>query len=309
MKPQLYDDALDLLKKLISLPSFSREEDESASVLEDFFRERKIESHRIGNNVWVKNKFFDPSKRTILLNSHHDTVKPNPGFTRDPFSPAVVDGKLYGLGSNDAGGPLVSLIAAFLHFQERLDLKYNLVMAASAEEEISGTNGIESIWPFLPKIDFAIVGEPTLTDMAIAEKGLLVLDCVSLGKAGHAAREEGVNAIYRAMKDIEWIRDYEFPKVSSVLGKVKMSVTVIHAGLSHNQVPPECKFTVDVRVTDAYTLEEVFGVIRQNLSSEVNPRSLRLRPSGISPDHPLFLAGTKRGLRLFGSPTPPHPAF
>src|SRR5260221_4172500 len=303
IESQIYDDTLDLLKKLISIPSFSREEEETASSLEDFFRRGGIEPHRVGNNVWVKNKFFESSKATILLNSHHDTVKPNPGYTRDPFSAVVENGKLYGLVSNDAGGPLVSLIAAFLHFQEQPDLKYNLVLAASAEEEISGTNGIESMWPLLPKIDFAIVGEPTLTDMAIAEKGLLVLDCLSKGKAGHAAREEGVNAIYEALKDIEWVRDYEFPKVSSVLGKVKMSVTVIHAAPFHNQVPPECKFTVDVRVTDAYTLEEVLGVIRQNLSSEVNPRSLRLRPSGISPDHPLFLAGTKLGLRRYGSPT------
>lgn len=303
LESQIYNDSLDLLKKLISIPSFSREEDGTASALEDFIRQRKIESHRIGNNVWVKNKFFDATKLTILLNSHHDTVKPNSGYTGDPFYPVVEDGKLYGLGSNDAGGPLVSLIAAFLHFYEQPNLKYNLVLAASAEEEISGTNGIESIWPFLPKIDFAIVGEPTLTDMAIAEKGLLVLDCSSNGKAGHAAREEGVNAIYKALKDIEWIRDYEFPKVSAVLGKVKMSVTVIHAGQSHNQVPPECKFTVDVRVTDVYTLEEVLEVIRQNVSAVVIPRSLRLRSSGISSEHPLFLAGTKMGLRLYGSPT------
>src|SRR5882724_5308498 len=305
MKPesQRSNDAIDLLKKLISIPSFSREEDETASALEDFFRQRKIESQRIGNNVWVQNKSFDPSKQTILLNSHHDTVKPNPGYTGDPFYPVVVDGKLYGLGSNDAGGPLVSLIAAFLHFQEQRDLKYNLVLAASAEEEISGTNGIESMWPLLPKIDFAIVGEPTLTDVAIAEKGLLVLDCLSKGKAGHAAREEGVNAIYEALKDIEWVRDYEFPKVSSVLGKVKMSVTVIHAGLAHNQVPPECKFTVDVRVTDAYTLEEVLEVIRQHVSCEVNPRSLRLRSSGIPPDHVLIKSATSLGKKLYGSPT------
>jgi acetylornithine deacetylase/succinyl-diaminopimelate desuccinylase-like protein len=215
----------------------------------------------------------------------------------------VEDGKLYGLGSNDAGGPLVSLIAAFLHFKDQPNLKYNLVLAATAEEEISGTNGVESLWPLLPRIDFAIVGEPTLSDMAIAEKGLLVLDCTSKGKAGHAAREEGVNAIYEAMKDIEWVRDYEFPKVSEVLGKVKMSVTVIQAGQSHNQVPPECKFTVDVRVTDVYKLEEVLEVIRKSISADVKPRSLRLRSSGISQDHPLYVAGTKLGLRLYGSPT------
>src|SRR6266850_5513811 len=273
LESQIYDDTLDLLKKLISIPSFSREEDETASALEDFFRRRGIEPHRVGNNVWVKNKFFESSKGTILLNSHHDTVKPNPGYTRDPFFAVEENGKLYGLGSNDAGGPLVSLIAAFLHFQEQPNLKYNLVLGASAEEEISGTNGIESMWPLLPKIDFAIVGEPTLTDMAIAEKGLLVLDCLSKGKAGHAAREEGVNAIYKALTDIEWVRDFQFPKVSAVLGKVKMSVTVIHAGQSHNQVPPECKFTVDVRVTDVYTLEEILEAIRQNVTAEVTPRS------------------------------------
>src|SRR5260221_1346533 len=208
LESQIYDDTLDLLKKLISIPCISREEDETASALEDFFWRREIEPHRVGNNVWVKNKFFDSSRGTILLNSHHDTVKPNPGYTRDPFSAVVENGKLYGLGSNDAGGPLVSLIAAFLHFQEQPDLKYNLVLAASAEEEISGTNGIGSMWPLLPKIDFSIVGDPNLTDIAIAEKGFLVLDCFRKGKAGHAAREEGVNAIYKAMKGIEWVRDY-----------------------------------------------------------------------------------------------------
>lgn len=306
MKPDLSsltEEAINLLKKLIAIPSFSREEDKTASALEDFFRQHNIPSHRIGNNIWVKNKFFDPSRTTILLNSHHDTVKPNPGYTRDPFQATVEDGKLYGLGSNDAGGPLVSLIATFLHFHEQSELDYNFVFAASAEEEISGTNGIESIWNALPRIDFAIVGEPTLTDVAIAEKGLLVLDCESKGKAGHAAREEGENAIYAAIPDIQWFRDYQFPNVSPVLGKVKMSVTVIHAGQSHNQVPPECKFTVDVRVTDAYTLEEVLEVVKQHVKCEVTPRSLRLKPSGISSDHPLIKAASKLGMKMYGSPT------
>src|SRR5882762_5511517 len=197
----LYNDAVGLLKKLIAVPSFSREEDQTAAVLQDFFMQRGITAERKGNNVWARNKNFDPSKPTVLLNSHHDTVKPNPAYSRDPFSPAVEDGKLFGLGSNDAGGPLVSLIAAFVHFHSHPALKYNIVMAATAEEEISGVNGIESIWQDLPGIDFAIVGEPTLTEMAIAEKGLLVLDCVAEGKAGHAAREEGVNAIYGALPD------------------------------------------------------------------------------------------------------------
>src|SRR5688572_16148344 len=201
----LHEKATNLLIKLIAVPSFSKEEDEVASVLEEFFEREKVHSYRKGNNVWVKNQYFDPAKPTILFNSHHDTVRPNSQYTRDPFKPEIIDGKLYGLGSNDAGGPLVSLVLCFLHFYNQKDLKYNIVIAATAEEEISGTGGIESIWDLLPKIDFAIVGEPTLCNLAIAEKGLMVLDCVAQGKAGHAARQEGVNAIYEAIRDIEWI--------------------------------------------------------------------------------------------------------
>jgi len=239
----------------------------------------------------------------LLLNSHHDTVRPNPSYTRDPFEGSFEDGKLYGLGSNDAGGPLVSLIMAFFYFYGERDLKYNIVLAATAEEEISGTGGIELIWNDLPKIDFAIVGEPTLLDMAIAEKGLLVLDCVAKGKAGHAAREEGVNAIYQALPDIAWFKTFQFPKISLTLGKVKMSVTVINAGQGHNQVPPECKFTVDCRVTDAYTLEEILEEVKRNVKCEVSPRSLRLRASGIEENHPLVQSAKKLGLNLYGSPT------
>jgi acetylornithine deacetylase/succinyl-diaminopimelate desuccinylase-like protein len=294
---------VELLKQLIATPSFSREEDRTAAMLEAFFQERSIQTHRKGNNVWVKNKFFDASKPAILLNSHHDTVRPNPGYTRNPYSPDTEKGKLYGLGSNDAGGPLVALAAAFLHFYERHDLKSNLLLAASAEEEVSGPAGIESIWPDLPKIDCAIVGEPTRMEMAIAEKGLLVLDCTAIGKAGHAAREEGTNAIYKAIEAIAWFQTFQFPRVSEVLGKVKMSVTVIQAGQAHNQVPAECKFTVDIRVTDAYSLEEVLEVVTKNVSCQVKPRSMRLRPSGVSMDHPLVKAAQNLEIKLYGSPT------
>jgi acetylornithine deacetylase/succinyl-diaminopimelate desuccinylase-like protein len=302
-REEIYTSVLGLLQKLIATPSFSKEEDKTATIINDFFSLHAIIAHREGNNVWAQNKHFDKSKPTLLLNSHHDTVKPNPGYTRDPFAPAIEGDKLYGLGSNDAGGPLVSLIGAFLHFYHHTDLKYNLVLAASAEEEISGINGIEKLWPSLPKIDFAIVGEPTLTAVAIAEKGLLVIDCVAKGMAGHAARDEGDNAIYKAMKDIEWIRSYKFPKVSPALGNVKMSVTVIQAGQAHNQVPAECKFTIDVRATDSYTLEDIFSTIQSNVTSEVKARSFRLRPSGIEATHPLVTAAKKIGKKLYGSPT------
>ncbi|MFM9839592.1 MAG: M20 family metallo-hydrolase [Cyclobacteriaceae bacterium] len=303
MREHLPHIAFDLLQQLISIPSFSKEEDKTAGLLVGFMKYHGMDPMRKGNNVWAKNKFFDTNKPTILLNSHHDTVRPNPGYTRDPFSANIENGKLFGLGSNDAGGPLVSLLMTFLYLHDLSDLKYNFVLAATAEEEISGTGGIELIWKDLPKIDFAIVGEPTLTDIAIAEKGLLVLDCVSQGKAGHAAREEGVNAIYKALEDIEWFRNYKFPKISEALGEIKMSVTMITAGQAHNQVPPECKFTVDIRVTDAYTLEEIVEVVKKNVTCTVTARSLRMRSSGVSSDHPLAKAGKQIGKKLYGSPT------
>ncbi|MCB0488275.1 MAG: M20 family metallo-hydrolase [Cyclobacteriaceae bacterium] len=299
----LYESSVELLKQLIAIPSFSRAEDNTADALVDFFTERGIKPNRMGNNVWVINRHYDKGKPTLLLNSHHDTVKPNPGYTREPFTPATEDGKLFGLGSNDAGGPLVSLIGTFVHFESVKDLPINIVMAATAEEEISGPGGIESIWNSLTPIDYAIVGEPTGMDIAIAEKGLMVLDCISKGRAGHAAREEGDNAIYKAMRDIDWFRTFEFPKVSEMLGKTKLSVTVIQAGQAHNQVPAECKFTVDCRVTDAYALDEVLQVIKENVSCEVKPRSQRLKPSGIEKNHPLVSAGEAIGKKLYGSPT------
>ena len=299
----LYESSVGLLKQLIAIPSFSGAEDNTADALVDFFSERGIKPNRLGNNVWAIGRHHDKNKPTLLLNSHHDTVKPNPAYTRDPFVPTVEDGKLFGLGSNDAGGPLVSLIAAFLFLESRPCLPYNLVMAATAEEETSGAGGIESIWNNLPAIDCAIVGEPTLMDVAVAEKGLMVLDCTVKGRAGHAAREEGENAIYKALKEIDWFRNYNFSKVSETLGKTKMSVTVIQAGQAHNQVPAVCTFTVDCRVTDAYTLEEVLETVKENVQCEVNARSQRLKPSGIAWNHPLVVAGKAMGKKLYGSPT------
>lgn len=299
-----YTDAVALLQKLIATPSFSKEENMTADIIEQFFSKKNIPSNRYLNNVWCVNKYFDNAKPTILLNSHHDTVKPNPQCTKDPFLPTIEDGKLFGLGSNDAGGCLVSLITAFCHFYEMENLKYNIVIAATAEEEISGKNGIESILTSLPKIDFAIVGEPTLTNLAIAEKGLLVLDCTATGKAGHAAREEGDNAIYKALQDINWFQNFKFPKLSETLGPIKMSVTSINTeNRAHNVVPAICSFIVDVRVTDAYNHQEILDIIRQYIKSEVQPRSSRLRSSKIDKNHPLVQAGIKLGKQTYGSPT------
>jgi acetylornithine deacetylase len=301
---QLYNNAVSLLRQLISTPSFSKEEDGTAAIIEEFFASKNIPSNRLLNNVWATNKFFDKSKPTILLNSHHDTVKPNPQYTKDPFEAVVEDGKLFGLGSNDAGGSLVSLIAAFIYFYNKENLNRNIVLAATAEEEISGVNGIEKLLPLLPKIDLAIVGEPTLTNLAIAEKGLLVLDCVATGKAGHAAREEGENAVYKAMQDIQWLQNYQFPKISETLGPVKMSVTSINTeNKAHNVVPAECNFVVDIRVTDEYSHEEILKIIKQHIQSDVKPRSTRLRSSKIEINHPIVQAGIKLGKETYGSPT------
>ncbi|WP_026905345.1 M20 family metallo-hydrolase [Pedobacter glucosidilyticus] len=299
----LFQDALALLQRLIAIPSLSKEEDKTADEIAVFLEQRGVKIHRKGNNVWAYNLHFDAKKPTILLNSHHDTVKPNQGYTRDPFLPEIIDGKLFGLGSNDAGGALVSLIATFLYFYPQENLKYNILIAATAEEEISGKEGLERIVPDLGKLEFAIVGEPTEMHLAVAEKGLLVLDCVAKGKSGHAARNEGENAIYKALKDIAWFRDYKFTKVSPTLGPIKTTVTIINAGSQHNVVPDECKFTVDVRVTDAYTNEEVLKIIRQFVDCEVIPRSTRLKPSSIPIDHPIVQAGIALGRKTYGSPT------
>lgn len=293
-----------MLKELIATPSFSKEEDQTAGILCRFLGERDVIHYRIQNNVYAFNKHYDKIKPSVLLNSHHDTVKPNKGYTLDPFTPIVKEGKLFGLGSNDAGGCLVSLIATFLYFYHREDLPFNLVLAASAEEEISGFNGIELLLKDLGPISFGIVGEPTQMHMAIAEKGLLVLDVHAEGKAGHAAREEGENAIYKTLKDMQWFSTYRYPKNSELLGPVKMSVTVIETeNKAHNVVPSSCHFVVDVRVNELYSFEEVLGVIKSHTSCVVTPRSLRMRSSYISLDHPIVKAGIKLGRTYYGSPT------
>lgn len=302
-KDSLFQDSLALLRQLIAVSSLSREEVHTAALIEQFFSEKHIGTFRKGNNVWVYNAHYDLNKPTILLNSHHDTVKANPGYTRDPLAPTEEEGKLYGLGSNDAGGCLVSLIATFLYFYEEKDLRYNFCLVASAEEEISGRNGIESVLEDIGSIDFAIVGEPTLMDLAVAEKGLMVLDCNAIGIAGHAARNEGDNAIYKAISDIQWFKDFAFDKTSQTLGPIKMSVTMIQAGAQHNVVPANCSFVVDVRTTDAYTNEETLAIIKSHVSSDISARSTRLKSSSIPETHPIVQAGVALGRKLYGSPT------
>ena len=300
---KLYNSAITLLHSLIQAPSFSGEEEGTANLISNWLKKHGITFHRQANNVWATNHHFDPSKPTILLNSHHDTVRPNKGYTNDPFQ-AFIDGdKLYGLGSNDAGGCLVSLLASFSYFYRKDKLKYNLLIAATAEEENSGPNGISSLFPNLPAIDFAIVGEPTEMQLAIAEKGLLVIDGYASGKAGHAAHSNTENAIYNALEDINWIRNYQFSKVSDVLGPVRMSVTQIKAGQQHNQVPASCHFVVDVRVNEHYSNEEIYQYLNAHTRSELKARSFRLNSSSIPEDHPIVKAGIAMGRRTYGSPT------
>lgn len=304
MKNSNYDNAVGLLKQLISTPSFSKEENDTAVIITDFFEQHGISFARVGNNIYAKNKYYDASKPSILLNSHHDTVLPNKGYTLDPFTPVVKDGKLYGLGSNDAGGCLVSLIATFLHFYETQNTRHNVVFAASAEEEISGVNGIELVLPYLGNIDFGIVGEPTKLEMAVAERGLMVIDCLAQGRAGHAARKEGENALYKALDDITWIRNYQFDKVSDLLGESRLTVTVIETeNKQHNVVPAQCKFVIDVRVNELYSFDEILDALRLNLKSQFKPRTTRMKSTSISLDHPLVKAGINLGKSYYGSPT------
>lgn len=298
----LFDEAVQLLKDLIQIQSFSKEENKTADRIEAFLAQKGVKTNRSGNNVWAFANEFNPVLPSVWLNSHHDTVKPNSGYTKDPFQPIKEEGKLFGLGSNDAGGPLVSLIACFCHFVER-PLPFNLIMIASAEEEISGPNGISSIISQLPEAELSIVGEPTQMKLAVAEKGLLVIDAKVHGKAGHAAREEGINAIYLALDDLDEIRNFEFFKTSPFLGRTKVTATVIKSGHQHNVVPDLCEYTLDVRVTDAYTLEEAFEELKSNLKAELTPRSMRLQSSHLPGDHLMNRVAEELDLEKFGSPT------
>lgn len=295
--------AIELLKKLISSPSFSGQEENTASLIKSLLESENVLVFQNNNNIWARNKHFSEDKPTILLNSHHDTVRPNQSYSRNPFEALVEGGKLFGLGSNDAGASVVSLLVLFLYFYDHQDLKYNLIYSATAEEESSGSKGLNSILPLLPELSFAVVGEPTGMNLAIAEKGLLVIDAYAQGIAGHAAHPNPDNAIYKALKDIDWIRNYEFPRISDVLGKVKMTVTQIDAGKEHNVIPGICHFVIDVRVTDKYKNQEVFEWIDKNTVSKLEARSFRLNSSSIHPEHAIVKAGLKFGRMTYGSPT------
>ena len=299
---QYVSDTVQLLKKLIATPSVSRNEKDAADIMEQTIRSYGFEPQREANNLWIIDPHYDESRPTLLLNAHIDTVKPVASWSREPFSPDVEDGVLYGLGSNDCGGGLCSLLQIFRMLTEKPQ-SYNLIYLASAEEEVSGKDGITRALPLLPHIDLAIVGEPTSMNPAVAEKGLMVLDVIAHGKSGHAARNEGVNAIYEALDDMRWIRDYKFEKVSEFLGPTKMTLTVVNAGTQHNVIPDKCTMLVDIRTNEFYDNEEVYEFIRQHLKSEVKAHSFRLKSSRIDPEHPLIRKCVAMGMKPFGSPT------
>lgn len=296
------DEAIALLEELIAIPSFSKDEDKTAGHIEAYLHSKGVKTQRIHNNIWARNAAYSAEKPSILLNSHHDTVKPSGAWNESPHKALTQGEKLTGLGSNDAGASLVSLMSVFVNNYNK-ELPFNLIYAASAEEEISGKHGMELLRDELGPITLAIVGEPTKMELAVAEKGLMVVDCIAKGKAGHAARKEGINAIYKAMKDIEWIENHTFPKISEHLGEVNMAVTIIDAGKQHNVVPAECRFTIDVRSTDQYSNEEVLKILNDNLDAQVNARSTRLNPSGIDKNHPMYKVAKKLKLNSYGSPT------
>ena len=301
---KLTENAISLLKSLIETQSFSQEEENTAKLIEGWFIENEIPFKRTKNNIWATNKYFDGSKPTMLLNSHHDTVHPNTAYTKDPLKAIVEDGKLYGLGSNDAGGCLVSLIATFTNYYAEENLKYNLVIVASAEEENSGPNGLNSMLSIIPKIDVAIVGEPTLMNLAVAEKGLVVFDAQVAGTPSHAAHPNNNNSIYNTIEVLQWFKNFKFDKPSVALGDVKMTVTQINAGKQHNVVPAHTNLVIDVRVNDAYSNQEIATILQeQSPCTMITPRSLRLNSSSISTDHDLVKAGIAMGRETYGSPT------
>lgn len=302
-KAKLKEKALDLLKQLISIQSFSSEEDKTADAIEDWFKAFDIPFQRDVNNVFAVNKHFDEHKPTLLLNSHHDTVKPNSAYTKDPFHPHIEDGKLYGLGSNDAGGALVSLIATFTHFYSEENLNHNILIVASMEEESSGDNSLRGLLPRLPKIDVAIVGEPTLMQLAIAEKGLVVFDAQVKGTPSHAAHPNKDNPIYKSIEVLNWFNNYKFEKVSEALGEVKLTVTQINGGVQHNAVPAQVDLVLDVRVNDKYTNAEIAKLLKKEAPCELKERSLRLNSSAIDRNHSLVKSGIALGRETYGSPT------
>lgn len=297
------EQSIELLKKMIQIPSKSREEKKVADCIESFLQEQAVEYERKKENFFAKDPYWNPDFPVILLNSHIDTVSVVEGWSEDPFGAIEKNGCIYGLGSNDAGASVVTQLALFRILCRESDRDYNLIWSATAEEEVSGKNGIEFLFPFLEKIDLAIVGEPTNMQMAIAEKGLMVIDATAKGKAGHAARNEGQNAIYKALKDIAWIESKKFEEISSLLGPVKMTVTQIEAGHQHNVVPDRCRFVIDVRSNECYSNREIFSILEDELQSELVARSYRLNSSTISTTHPLVERGMKLGLNCYGSPT------
>lgn len=299
----LINESIDLLRRLIATPSVSRDEAATGDIIEDFLKSRvRGEVKRIHNNIYVRTPHHDDGRPTLLMNSHHDTVKPSASYTRNPYEPTREDGRIYGLGSNDAGGSVVSLITAY-RYLENEELPFNMLLAISAEEEVMGEHGMRALLPELGHVDMALVGEPTEMQAAVGERGLVVMDCTARGVRGHAARNEGVNALYKAIEDIERIRNYQFERRSELLGDIKMSVTQISAGTQHNVVPDECKFVIDIRTTDAYSNEETAAIIQELLSSEAAPRSTRVHASAIYSDHPLVKAATAIGRETFISPT------
>lgn len=293
---------ISLLSSLIATPSISREEGQTASIIESWLNSHGVETERIANNIVARSRGYRPEKPTLMLNSHHDTVKPNAGYTRDPFAPAIENGRLYGLGSNDAGGPAVALMATFMRLKDK-ELPFNLLLAITAEEECSGVNGMRLLLKHIEPVDMAIVGEPTGMKCAVGERGLMVLDCTAHGKSGHAARKEGVNALYKALDDIDKLRKLEFERRSSLMGDININVTQINAGTQHNVIPAECQYVVDVRTTDAYSNEDTLEIIDHAIESDVKARSTHLRASAIDDNHRLVMAIDTLGIEKFLSPT------